>query len=271
MTDVKQQGSKIVKTPRVWPGRLQFTLLLLSVAAGIAIIIYVLKNNVISSQIQAMQSNIADFFGQRGFSLQDVIISGHKRTSTEEINKILGIKRGDNFIDLDAARIKRRLENLPWVRDVTVKKLFLPNIIQINIVEKEVLALWQLNHRFYPLDLDGYVIEAEYKPVQPTLLVIGEEAPEHIKELLQTIKNIDDSYISRLEVANYISKRRWNITFDDIKDGITVKLPQDNFASALRKLINLDKTSAILKRKLTIIDLRLADKITVKIRKSSLK
>lgn len=270
MADTKE-NNKIIKTPTVWSARLRFTLMLMIFVAGIASGIYILKHNVISLQMQMFQDYVTDFFGRKGFALQDILISGHKRTTLEEINQALAIKRGDNFIKLNAAQIRQKLEELPWVRDVIVKKSFLPNIIQIKITEREVLALWQLNRQFYPVDFDGYVIEAEYKSMQPKLLIIGEEAPEHIMDLLQTLDKIDKDYVPRLRVANYISKRRWNITFDDIKNGITVKLPQENFAEALKKLINLDKTSSILKRKLTIIDLRLADKITVKIRKSESK
>ena len=88
---------------------------------------------------------------------------------------------------------------------------------------------------------------------------------------MQAIKKIDESYISRIIVANYISKRRWNITFDDLTKGVTVKLPEENLEQALTKLINLDKTSLILKRKLTIIDLRLNNKTIVKMRKDNKK
>ena len=55
---------------------------------------------------------------------------------------------------------------------------------------------------------------------------------------------------------------------DDIREGITVKLPEENPEEAWKKLLKLDETKGILKRKLTIIDLRLKDKVMVKLRKS---
>lgn len=271
MTETQQQNNKLLKMPLLWPARLKLTLFMLLFITIIASCSIILKQKLIQSQIQKYYDYTIDFMGQHGFKLQDIIVSGRLRTTIDDINKILALHRQDNFLNINVMQIKRRLEELPWVRDVTVKRSFFPNILQIKIQEKEVLALWQLNQRFYPLDLDGYVIEAEYKPNQQILLVVGEDAPENILNLLNTIKKIDETYIPRLKVANYISKRRWNLTFDDINNGITVKLPSEDFASVLTKLINLDKTSAILKRKLTIIDLRLPDKMIVKMRKDSSK
>ena len=55
---------------------------------------------------------------------------------------------------------------------------------------------------------------------------------------------------------------------DDIKEGITVKLPEEDIEDAWKKLLKLNETKGILKRKLTIIDLRLPHKIVVKLRKT---
>ncbi|MBQ9235849.1 MAG: cell division protein FtsQ/DivIB [Alphaproteobacteria bacterium] len=260
-------NKNIRKIKRVWPQRLRMSVALISVLAVVVGSIVVVKQRLIAKQLQAVQDYVISKVGEYGFVLQDVVISGRGRTELEDINRVLGLKRGDNFFKIEVEEVKRRLENLPWVRDVTVKRSFLPNILQIQIKEKEVMAIWQLKRQFYPLDFDGYVIEADYKPNEPMLLVVGQDAPEHIKELLEQVKKIDESYVKRIKAANYISKRRWNLTFDDVNGGITVKLPQDNVASALKRLINLDKNTSILKRKLTIIDLRLEDKIIVKMRK----
>ena len=54
---------------------------------------------------------------------------------------------------------------------------------------------------------------------------------------------------------------------DDIENGITVKLPEENVEHAWKKLVKLDQTQGILKRKLTFIDLRLKNKVIVKLGK----
>ncbi|MFR1033364.1 MAG: cell division protein FtsQ/DivIB [Alphaproteobacteria bacterium] len=143
-----------------------------------------------------------------------------------------------------------------------------PNVININLEEKEVRAIWQINEKFYPIDGDGKVIDANFRTQEPILLIVGAGAPENLKRLLEAIKDDGDTYLQRIKVANFISQRRWNLILDDIKEGITVKLPEEDIEDAWKKLLKLNETKGILKRKLTIIDLRLPHKIVVKLRKT---
>ena len=145
---------------------------------------------------------------------------------------------------------------------------FFPNVININLEEKEVRAIWQINEKFYPIDGDGKVIDANFRTQEPILLIVGAGAPENLKRLLEAIKDDGDTYLQRIKVANFISQRRWNLILDDIKEGITVKLPEEDIEDAWKKLLKLNETKGILKRKLTIIDLRLPHKIVVKLRKT---
>ena len=141
-----------------------------------------------------------------------------------------------------------------------------PNILHISLVERKVASIWQISEKFHPIDTEGNVINAPFRPSRPILLIVGEEAPEHINELLEIIKKDNDIW-PRVKVANFISKRRWNLILDDIENGVTVKLPEENVGHAWKKLVKLDRTQGILKRKLTFIDLRLKNKVIVKLGK----
>ena len=100
-------------------------------------------------------------------------------------------------------------------------------------------------------------------------MIIGAGAPENIKDLMLSIQD-DEEIFKRIKVANFISKRRWNIILDDIENGITIKLPEDNIREAWQNLLYLNKTRGLLKRKLTIIDLRLENKVIVRLQQSEL-
>ena len=264
-------SENIRKLPREWPARFLATLFVLLIIGFVASAIIILKNDLVNKKITEAENLVLDYIGAKGFGLDDIVIIGRNRTTSEELLRTLALRRGDNLLKINVKKIKSKLEQLPWVRDVTVSRSFFPNILKIEIFEKQVFAIWQLNEKFYPLDYDGYVIEADYRPMNPILLVVGKGAAENIIPFLEMIKKVDDSYFSRIKVANYISNRRWNIILDDIRNGVTVKLPEEGTEEAWKKLIEMDKIKGILKRKLTIIDLRLKDKITVKLRKSKLK
>ena len=117
-----------------------------------------------------------------------------------------------------------------------------------------------------PIDGEGNIIEADYTPDHPILLIVGEGAPENITALMKSITD-DQNIFQRIKVANYISGRRWNIVLDDVENGITVKLPEKHIDEAWKKLLKLNTTQGLLKRKLTIIDLRFPNKVIVKLGK----
>ena len=235
-----------------------------------AFLIVVLKNDLVNKKIDEIKNLVLDYIGKDNFLLDDIIVTGRNRTEIEDILKSIDMKQGDNLLKANVVKIKQNLENLPWIRDVEITRSFFPNVLKIEIKEKNVLALWQLNERFYPIDMNGYVIEADYIPNDEVLLVVGPKAGEKFIDFIAEIKEIDPEFAKRIKAANYISQRRWNVILDDIKNGITIKLPENNYVNAWKKLLKLEKTKGILKRKLTIIDLRSEGKVVVKLKKTKL-
>ena len=259
----------ILKPQREWPLRLVGTLVVLAFIFVLAALILTLKNDLVGKRLQELQEELYAFGGRQGLVLEDIVVTGRERTSKEELNQALRLNRGDNMLKINVYDIKDKIEQLPWVKQAYVRRSLLPNVLHIDIEERQVKAIWQINEKFYPLDEDGKVIEADYQITEPILLIVGAGAPENFKNLLAALKDGDKDYIERVKVANFISGRRWNLILDDIRNGVTVKLPEDDIAKAWKKLVKLDETKGIFKRKLTIIDLRLPNKIVVKLRKGS--
>ncbi len=268
--EVKQIKAPVIKPEIEWPFRLFGSVFLLLIIITISCIILILRNNLIGKQIDETINAFYDWCGEKGIVLEDIIISGREKAAKDDILAKLNLNRGDNLLKINIREMKQKLEELPWVKEANIRKSFFPNTITINIVENEVRAIWQINEKFYPLDADGNVIEAKYEITKPILLIVGADAPKNFKHLIETLKNTNEEYVNRIKVANYISKRRWNVIFDDIHKGVTIKLPEENIEEAWKKLLKLDKSKGIFKRKLTIIDLRLPDKVVVKLRKESL-
>lgn len=257
-----------IRLPREWPYRLVGNLFLLGVIFTLASIIITIKTNYISRKLLDLGTEFYNYTAAIGFTVDDIVISGRQKTTREDILKALNISREDNILSLDLNELKQRLEELPWIRNADLRRSYLPNILQIDIRERRVSSIWQLDNKFHPIDTEGNVINAPYRPTGPKLLIIGKGAPEHITELLDSITDDKDIY-KRIKVANFISGRRWNIILDDVEHGITIKLPEKNVAKAWKKLLKLNTTEGLLKRKLTIIDLRLPDKVIVKLEKMS--
>ena len=228
--------------------------------------IVLMRENFLAQQLGNFESRFYEIANDMGFVVNDIIVEGRKYSTRDEIVNALKVNRGDNIIKYDLWQAKRRLEELPWIKEASVRRSFFPNIIYVSLKEKKAIAVWQINNDFYPIDEDGFVINTFYIPKGISLLVVGKKAPDHLKSLLKIISE-DEQIKDRIKVAQYISERRWNIILDDIENGVTIKLPEEGVAQAWKKLIKLNTTEGILKRKLTFIDLRLPDKVVVKLSK----
>jgi len=256
----------LVTLPPQWHYRFLGNVVVLGFITAICFVTFIFKTDFVLNQIGFLDQQIFNLTSKIGFTLDDVLIDGRARTSKEEIATALDLKRSDNILQINLKKIQTDMERLPWVRTAIVKRSLFPNIIQITLIERKVKAIWQINDHFYPIDTEGNVINAKFTANEPILLIVGQGAPEHITALLQIIKN-DPEIADRIKVANFISERRWNLVLDDIKHGITIKLPEENIEAAWKKLIRLNASKGLLKRKLTIIDLRFEDKVILKLDK----
>lgn len=255
-----------ISLPREWPFRLAGNLFLLGVIFMLASVIITIKTNLIGRKLTDLSTEFYNYSAGLGFKIDDIVITGRDKTAKQDILNALQPSRETNILNLDLRDLQQKVEQLPWVRHAVVKRRFFPNIIQIDIRERQVQSIWQLDHKFRPIDGEGNVIEADYTPDHPILLIVGEGAPENITALMKSITD-DQNIFERIKVANYISGRRWNIVLDDVENGITVKLPEKHIDEAWKKLLKLNTTQGLLKRKLTIIDLRFPNKVIVKLGK----
>ncbi len=263
----KNQKANIVYEPQEFLIRLVGNLIIFGIIFLSAFITLLLNTDIVEEKIATWKQEAYEYAAENGLVLNDVVILGRDKTSKEDLLAALQVQRGDNFLKIDIHELKNRVEALPWIKEAVIKRRFFPNVLEINVKERQVRSIWQINEKFHPIDEDGNVIDAPFKPQSPILLIVGEGAPENINHLLKAI-DANKKVLERVKVANYISNRRWNLVLDDIEQGITIKLPEENVEEAWKKLLKLDVTNGILKRKLTIIDLRLKGKITVKLKKT---
>jgi cell division protein FtsQ len=91
--------------------------------------------------------------------------------------------------------------------------------------------------------------------------VVGEGAALEARDFLALIARyplIRDA----VEASVLVAGRRWNM---HLKSGLDVKLPGDNVEQALQVLVALDRDKKLLSRDITIVDLRQADSVTVRL------
>lgn len=248
--------------PKLWPYRLLGNFLVFALIASVSIIIITIKENLINKKIDDLMSQFYEVSTNYGLKIDDIIIQGRYKTSKEEILQSLKLSRNDNILETDLRQIRQKVEELPWVQTAAVKRSFFPNIIHISLVEKEVIALWQSDNKFHPVDQNGNLVDAEYTPHKPILVIVGQNAPEKINDLL-AITSTTPRIQERIVAAKLYAAGRWDIILDDIEKGVTIKMPAENPERAWKKFIKINNQHGLLKRKLTFIDLRYKNKLIV--------
>ena len=127
-----------VYLPRQWPQRLLGSLFVLALIVAAASVTVTIKESLVSKQFESLQQDFYDFTDKLGFTVDEIVIQGRKRTSKQELMQAIAVSREDNIFEVDVYALQQRLEQLPWVRKAAVKKTFLPNVINITLQEKKV-------------------------------------------------------------------------------------------------------------------------------------
>lgn len=260
---IEEIEDNIVELSKEWPHRILGIFIFLAITIISGVITWVIKDNILQKTIKNTNQELYQMSGKTGFVLEEILIEGRKKTSASDLTKAINAKRGIPILLLDLDKIKENIEKLPWVAKVSVQRQ-LPNILYIKITEREPIAIWQNNKKFYPIDKTGEIIQADIDDLSHLPILVGKNAPKHTVNLFKALVT-EKKLAKRVKAATLIADRRWDVILDNIDNGIEIKLPEENFDLAWKKLANADEKNGILKRKLTIIDLRLSDKVIIKL------
>ncbi|MGB7256321.1 MAG: cell division protein FtsQ/DivIB [Xanthobacteraceae bacterium] len=196
-----------------------------------------------------------------GFRIAAISLSGEREVSREEILTTAGVTGHASLLFLDADAARQRLLANPWIADAAVLKLY-PNRLQITITERHAFALWQKNGRLSVIAADGTVLEPFVENRYLGLpLVVGRDAERQAKDFLAVVDRYPDIR-SALRASILVADRRWDLR---LTNGIDVQLPESDVAAALDRLVELDHDKKLLSRDITVVDLRLPDRVTVRL------
>lgn len=196
-----------------------------------------------------------------GFRIETVQLSGRKGITGEEVLAAAGITERSSLLFLDVEAARAGLKANPWIAEATVRKLY-PGRLQITIEEREPYALWQKNGKVSVIAADGTVIIPLSGPRYAALpLVVGTGAETGAREFLSKLDRypgIRDATRASIRVAD----RRWNLK---LKNGIDVRLPELEAERALEALAMLDHDKKLLTRDIVAIDMRVGNRVTVRL------
>ncbi len=213
------------------------------------------------SALRSASSRLLDATAVLGFRVADIQVVGGETTDRATILDALGARIGTPILAVDPIRAKQKLESLAWVRSAVIERR-LPDTLYVRLVEREPLALWQHGGRIDLIDRTGTVIPVGRLDRFAKLpMVVGKDAASHASGLLKMLASEPD-LAAHVTAAVRVGGRRWNLRLDK---AIDVLLPAEDPAAAWADLARLERSSAILQRDVQAIDMRLPDRLVVRV------
>jgi cell division protein FtsQ len=233
------------------------TLMLLLASAGFGIV----RGRHLDELSTALGDSRNALANSAGFRITSVGINGRKQLTQDEVLAIGGVNGRSSLLFLDASAVRERLKANPWIADATVLKLY-PGALQISIVERKAFALWQQDGRLSVIADDGAVLEPYVTRRFLSLpLVVGKGAETRARDFLALLAQYPQVRDATRAVV-FVGQRRWNLR---LKDGLDVRLPENDLDKALTELSRLDKEDHLFSRDIVAVDMRLPDRLTVQL------
>lgn len=192
-----------------------------------------------------------------GFEMTTIQVDGLSKLSVEMVSTALGVQIGDPIFRVAVQDVKEKLEALPEIRVASVERR-LPDMLYVEIVERDGAALWQHDGQYQLIDVDGTVlVNQERDPGRRYIVLTGENVPEEAEAFLAML-DMEPELKRQVEAAMRVGARRWDIR---LKNGVVVKLPQEDPDLAWRKLGEMARNQQLLDRSLQVIDMRIDDRM----------
>lgn len=194
-----------------------------------------------------------------GFAVDKVNISGNEQTSEIDILGVLGLDRGISMLSFDVEKARAAIAAFPWVASASVQKIY-PDQINVSVIERRPVAVWQHDGRVDIIDRQGNVIVPYSTALGRGLpLLVGQGAARQAAAFLEEIKPFS-TVRQHAQAYIRIGDRRWDILLDN---GMRIKLPEEDVPRRLAAALVIESKNGLFSRDVETIDLRLDDRITV--------
>jgi cell division protein FtsQ len=253
------------RAERGWsPRRRAITVAVLAILAGAGVTgggWWLVSSGTVARGLAALGEGVDRRMVAAGFAVRDVFVAGRGQLTREQVLASLGTELGEPILNFDPDAARERLLEMGWVRDARVERR-LPDTIIVRLEERQPLALWQQHGQHVLIDREGVPITRQNLGRFASLpVVIGEDAPLHAAHLIDLLSR-EPVLFAQVEAAVRVGGRRWTLK---LKNQIDVNLPEEGEAAAWARLVDLVETQGIFEREIAVIDLRLPDRLVLRL------
>jgi cell division protein FtsQ len=203
---------------------------------------------------------IAGTSNSAGLTVDAIRITGHSRTTNDEVLAALNLGTPPSIFALDVDAARAALLAMPWVASASVAKA-LPGSVSVELTEKQAAAIWQSGTDILVLDETG-------KAIGPARLAGDRALPAFVGTGAETtgfafaamVRAASPTIADAVRVHVRVSDRRWDLLMEN---GLTVRLPEERPEQALVELEMMQAETAMLSRDITAIDMRVPGRTTM--------
>ncbi len=199
---------------------------------------------------------------REAFAIRRIEVEGAAPAIEAEIRAALADAEGASSLDLDAAALRARIEDLGWVASARVS-LEAPEALRISIVQRRAAAIWRVDGEPWLIAADGARIDPAFSRAdRPDLpLVVGPGADAAAPEAL-AILDAAGPVAPRIRGLVRVGERRWDVA---LAGGRRILLPMADPVAAMETAARMVAEQGAFDRAVTALDLRLPDRPTLRL------
>jgi cell division protein FtsQ len=210
-----------------------------------------------NGSLTTVRERLAAVAATSGLRVTKIVIEGRENTPEQVLRAAIGVNTGDPILGFSLEDTRAHIEMIPWVEHATVERR-LPGTLVINLQERGPFAIWQNQGKFVLVDRAGKVVgNQDISQFRHLPLIVGQGAPEAAAGLLDALRD-RPALAEKVSASVRVGERRWNLR---MTSGTDVMLPEGHEVVALDRLIQLQQDRSVLDRPLTVIDMRLPDRL----------
>lgn len=200
------------------------------------------------------------------FMVQAMSIDGASEGVADDIREILPVDFPVSSFDLDLDMMKDTVSGLSPVKSATLR-VRPGGVLQVNVVERNPVILWRMRDGLHLVDAEGFVVAQAPSREQYAKLPVmaGEGADAKATEAISLMRAAGP-LASRVRGLVRVGERRWDVVLDRDQ---RIMLPEVGAITALERVVALSQVQEMLKRDLSVIDMRLGDRPTIRIAERS--
>ncbi len=167
--------------------------------------------------------------------IKDIVVLNNKALSDDTVIQASDISLNENIWMLNRKGTVKKIQNHPVIESVKVKRK-LPNTVEINVVEKEIIGFLKEESKYHPVIKDGMIVKKSgipYKGNYPLLKDFKDDA--FLKHMAQELNELPN------DLFNLISEITWNPTDKNkykielyMNDGFIVQSTMRDFADKMK-------------------------------------